>query len=755
MREVIVGSQARRLEKFRRPQVTQAARSVPFMNTTKDQGLSLKIALTGLFLSFACLAPAQALDLSAMVADSISAHPEVKEKVHAYRKVVSDQDIAESGWRPSVDLQASTGYFNSESPSTSNDRVDYNSSSVELSVTQNLFNGYDTTNQVAQTKARTNSALYDVYDTADNIGLRAIQAYFEVLKQRRLYQLAVENVTAHEKILVQIRDRNLSGVGRRSQLQQTEGRLAGAQAGWIAQENNLADAATQLHQILGRYVDPQYLSEPDLPVMPQDSLEALIDQALIDHPAMRVADSNIVAAQSNYRRSLRTRYPNIDLRLATEYGNNLDSDDGLDGDSDETSLMLNFTYNIYSGGKNDAESQRKISEVYEQKEFAARVRRQVISTLRLSWVADDLLVRQLVFLNDHVIKAGQTVESYREEFFIGQRDLLDLLDAENELNRARNQHAVAKFDSFGARYRIYEGIGKLFEAANVEFELDAGQLRVARLATDGVDKLPLPGDEDADKKFDPMDHCDNSLTGMGVNPFGCRESALISNAEPVQPKQNNALLLTNDVFETETNGVLIITTAQLLANDSDADSDLLEIVDVGQPEVGRLAFDQNSNLVYRPVEGFSGLDSFNYTVTDSRSAADKVTSTVQIKVRKPGAISLSQLQLVNFIYAEAELTEISKFRVESIIEQIKLAEDITVEVYTHTDNIGSDAYNIALSTQRAEALKELLVANGIDKTDIKAVGMGENEPIADNSTPAGQAINRRGEFIFKAKTPAE
>jgi outer membrane protein OmpA-like peptidoglycan-associated protein len=230
---------------------------------------------------------------------------------------------------------------------------------------------------------------------------------------------------------------------------------------------------------------------------------------------------------------------------------------------------------------------------------------------------------------------------------------------------------------------------------------------------------------------------------------------VISRAEAALPKQNNVPILIDDNFVVETNGVLIITTAQLLANDADADSDPLEIVDVSQPEVGRLAFDQNGNLVYRPLEGFSGLDSFKYTVTDNKSAAVTITATAQITVRKSETIRLSQLQLVNFVFDEAVLTEISKSKVDAIIEKIKLADDITIEVYTYTDNIGSDTYNNVLSMKRAEALKNLLVENGIDKSDIKAVGMGEKEPIADNSTPAGQAINRRGEFIFKAKTYAE
>ena len=732
------------------------------MKAPRDRSILSKIALTGLLLSLVPVAPVKAFDLSTMVVDSVSAHPEVKEKVHAYRRVVNDRTIAESGWRPSIDLQASTGYFNSETPANDNDAVDYNSSSVELSLTQNLFNGYDTTNQIAQTKARITAALFDVYDAADNIGLRAIQAYLELLKQRRLYQLAIDNVAAHEKILAQIRERNQSGVGRVSQLQQTEGRLAGAQASLVAQQNNLQDAATQLHQILGRYVDPDSLREPDLPSVPAKTLEELTDQALSYHPAMRVADSNIVAAQSDYRRSLRTRYPNLDLRLATEYGNNLDRDDGLDGDTEETSVVLNFTYNFYSGGKDDAETQKKVSAVYEQKEFAARVRRQVINTLRLSWTADDLLVQQLIYLNAHVIKAGQTVESYREEFFIGQRDLLDLLDAENELNRTRNQYAEARYDSYGARYRVYEGIGRLFEATNVEFDLEEGQLRVARLDTNEVDKLPIPVDEDADKKQDPMDHCDNSIVDTVVNPYGCQESVVISKesleiskVEPSAPKQNSTPVLTDDSFEIETNGILIITKEQLLANDSDADADVLEIIDVSQPVVGNLAFDQSDNLVYRSLEGFVGMDSFKYTVTDNKSAAVSATATVTIKVREPEVIDLADTQLVNFVYDEAELTEMSKSRVAAIIEQVKLSEDITIEVYTYTDNIGSDAYNMALSARRARALKNLLIANGIAATDIKATGMGEADPIADNSTPAGQAINRRGEFIFRTRNTAE
>ena len=159
-------------------------------------------------------------------------------------------------------------------------------------------------------------------------------------------------------------------------------------------------------------------------------------------------------------------------------------------------------------------------------------------------------------------------------------------------------------------------------------------------------------------------------------------------------------------------------------NDTDADSDPLEVIDVSQPEVGSLAFNKSSHLVYRSTEGFIGSDYFKYTATDNWGGAAIATATVRINVCKSEVVSFAKTQLVNFISDEAELTEISKAKVETIIEQIKQAEDITTEIYTHSDNIGSNKSNLALSARGAEALKNLLTCNGINSADITAVGIG-------------------------------
>ena len=73
-----------------------------------------------------------------------------------------------------------------------------------------------------------------------------------------------------------------------------------------------------------------------------------------------------------------------------------------------------------------------------------------------------------------------------------------------------------------------------------------------------------------------------------------------------------------------------------------------------------------------------------------------------------------------------------------------------VLIVGHTDNVGSDAYNLTLSQRRAESAKSYLVSMGIPADRIRTAGRGESEPIAPNETPAGAQRNRRVEIAIFA-----
>lgn len=102
-----------------------------------------------------------------------------------------------------------------------------------------------------------------------------------------------------------------------------------------------------------------------------------------------------------------------------------------------------------------------------------------------------------------------------------------------------------------------------------------------------------------------------------------------------------------------------------------------------------------------------------------------------------------------FETGKATLKSESMTEIERVAAYMKKNPRARFEVQGHTDNQGSDKINDPLSQQRAEAVVKALASLGVDDFNLKAVGKGSHEPVADNKTEAGRAKNRRVEFIKK------
>jgi len=102
-----------------------------------------------------------------------------------------------------------------------------------------------------------------------------------------------------------------------------------------------------------------------------------------------------------------------------------------------------------------------------------------------------------------------------------------------------------------------------------------------------------------------------------------------------------------------------------------------------------------------------------------------------------------------FQTGKAELLPESMAEIQKVADFMKKNPTVRFEVQGHTDNQGSDAVNDPLSQKRAEAVVKALEGLGVDGFNLRAVGKGSHEPVADNSTDAGRAKNRRVEFVKK------
>ncbi|POF43014.1 hypothetical protein B0D71_08965 [Pseudomonas laurylsulfativorans] len=109
-------------------------------------------------------------------------------------------------------------------------------------------------------------------------------------------------------------------------------------------------------------------------------------------------------------------------------------------------------------------------------------------------------------------------------------------------------------------------------------------------------------------------------------------------------------------------------------------------------------------------------------------------------------ITLSDAGDVLFAFNQSDLTPTAKSQLDALMSKFEDAGVVSIKVVGHTDSVGSDAYNQALSERRASSVAEYLISQGVAPNKVTSEGKGESQPIADNETDAGRAKNRRVEL---------
>jgi len=134
-------------------------------------------------------------------------------------------------------------------------------------------------------------------------------------------------------------------------------------------------------------------------------------------------------------------------------------------------------------------------------------------------------------------------------------------------------------------------------------------------------------------------------------------------------------------------------------------------------------------------------------IDDSLAAADVAMTNLGENPDPRDVARALSIQVINFQVDEAVIPEVNKALLDRAAEIINNVPDMKLMIVGHTDSQASDTYNMELSQERAESVKAYLVSKGVDASKLNTKGMGESEPIADNSTEQGRFRNRRIEFM--------
>ncbi|MEZ9627260.1 TolC family outer membrane protein [Aliivibrio fischeri] len=404
----------------------------------------------------------QAQTLEQAISQTLTTNPEVKKAYNSYMSFVEDSNSVDGNYLPSIDLDAGIGY-EQINPVNGND-TSLTRKDATLSLTQLIWDGSNTINDMDRTEAEAESARLQLISLAENKALDVSQVYLDAVKATEILELSESNLAIHKKIYKDIKRRAASGIGSTADVSQVEARIARAHGNLLAAQNNLFDTHTIFTQIVGS--PPQALIYPraDANTLPL-SLQEAIERAYEHHPVILTAQSDIQAAKYQYAQSKSNNYPTFSLEAAQTWR---DDAGGIEGSSDEFSAMVRMRYNLYNGGSDSSLSEKSAYQLNMAKDLRDSAYRNVEQGLRLSWSALDLTLQQKEFLADHVDAASDTVIAYEKQYRIGKRTLLDLLNTENELFEARKSYLDAHYSEQFAKYRVLHATGTLLPSLLID-----------------------------------------------------------------------------------------------------------------------------------------------------------------------------------------------------------------------------------------------------------------------------------------------
>lgn len=422
--------------------------------------------------AFACAA----LPVASAIADTLESalvqayqnNPTLNAQRASVRATDEGVPQALSGYRPRVTVTASggeqslstTSKLTTTTPSTYVTQSGYNSPfSAGATISQTIFNGFQTANRTRQAESQVLAARSTLRQTEQTVLLNAVTAYMTLLRDTAILDLQRRNVEVLQEQLRQVRDRFNVGEVTRTDVAQSESRLAAGRSQVLTAESNFKASGATYRQVIGS--NPGRLT-PGTPVdrFAPPSLPAAVGSASASHPTVVAAQYNVDVAQSQVKVAEGALYPTLSVQgsfqknyLATGVLNTMQSYNA--------SVLGQLSVPIYQGGA-EYSLVRQAKETLGQRRLDFDVARdQVRQSVVQSWGQLDAAKANIDATTAQVQAAEIALNGVREEARVGQRTTLDVLNAQQELVNARVALVTAQRDRVVASYSLLSAVGRL------------------------------------------------------------------------------------------------------------------------------------------------------------------------------------------------------------------------------------------------------------------------------------------------------
>ena len=628
---------------------------------------------------------------------AVVGNPEIQARWREFTAAGHEHEFAKSGQRPRVDLIASAGrQWTNNRPDLSTN-LDYYRNGQGITLTQMLFDGFYTRNEISRLGYAKLVRYYELLESSETITLEAMRAYADVAKQFELVEAAKSNYIEHKLITQLIEERTSAGVSRGVDLEQATGRLALAESNLITEISNLHDVSARYLRVIGDRPAANVAPLPErlkLNGLPTSGAQAM-GEGLPGSPTINAAYENVRSAKAQVESNKAGYYPRLDFRAGQNWSNNYA---GTAGSWTDSYAELALNYNLYRGGADMAREKQAIELRYQARDLQEKACRDVRQTLAIAYNDLTRLLDQLNFLDQHRLSTEKARQAYRQQFEIGQRTLLDMLNTQNEYFEASRAYTNARYNQIMAQARTLAGMGRLTATLGVTrpdqpTASDAGQ-----------DRGELPAEELCPFELPPVRTVAQVVGPMPVAP--------VAKPVPVEKPCDSSYLV-------------------LLPNpDGKVGS-----VTLKGPKGEKVLTEANAAAA---LDGCGNI----YKVSKEQIQRDFGQAIAALP-------ALPEQFMLYFENGKEVLTKASEGELPRVLERVKARQSADMSITGHTDTVGSHKSNDALGLRRANVVAKQMRALGMPNLALTVESLGERNLLIPTPDNTPEPRNRRVEITVR------
>jgi adhesin transport system outer membrane protein len=406
---------------------------------------------------------ASALTLEESIASALKTNPQIGQAIENRRATEWELRQARGLFLPRVDVEASTGARELDSPARRNVGLVGSTlypQEVGAVIQQSLVN-LGSRSEIEYQASRVDGASLRVLERSENIALQVVLAYHEILLKETAIRLARENIAFHDMLLGDIRRGTSGGTLTIADQRQGEERALAARSKLVEANEELEAARIKYIRLVGQQPGMTSPVRSLASSVPSDINQAVATLAQ-RNPTIRLADADIDSAQSLVGKARADFWPTLGLELRARTGHDID---GVEDKTSDAQALIVFRWQLYNGVR-DANIQEQIRRVGEEWMRFYDARNSIEEELRTAYSRRNEQVNLLSFLEPQLAANRDVVQAYRDQFTVGRRSLLDLLNAQNTYYSVQILVETARSAISFAEYRIVSADGRLLATLN-------------------------------------------------------------------------------------------------------------------------------------------------------------------------------------------------------------------------------------------------------------------------------------------------